>query len=295
MKILVCISNYGDKNLNYLRSVLSEYYKMSYEIDIIIDSTIKFDISDFTDKLNIKIILHDELIKGRLVFEHRKTMIANLNKYDLFIYSENDILITETNISTFFKITKNLPKKFITGFLRYEKNTQTSKGYLIDAHPDFPFIRKKKIVINNKRYFQLYNLHSGCFIVINKQLQKAINSKGFSTNFHTKFFHREGYGGLESGATDIYTQCGFKHKILPFSDDLDDLIIHHLPNKYINLDGFIKKERYITLNDLKKELMKRNSILNRIRCFIFIDITFYSNTLYIKLKKMINITKKRKK
>ncbi len=36
---------------------------MNYEIDIIIDSTITLDLSEFSDKLNIQIIIHDESIK----------------------------------------------------------------------------------------------------------------------------------------------------------------------------------------------------------------------------------------
>ena len=72
------------------------------------------------------------------------------------------------------------------------------------------------------------------------------------------FLHEEGrqfYGVLESGASDVYTQCGFKPKVLP-CEGLDDLLVHHLSNRCMEKleheqpDGPVP----ITLTELKRRV-----------------------------------------
>ena len=55
-----------------------------------------------------------------------------MKQYELFIYSEDDTLITEKNIDLFMEITQILPNKYIGGFIRYEISKSGRKYY-----PDF--------------------------------------------------------------------------------------------------------------------------------------------------------------
>jgi hypothetical protein len=70
---------------------------------------------------------HVEVIVGlptkgpwSLPFGHKKIFTERLEDYDLFIYSEDDTLITWKNIESFLQLTKVLPGSDISGFLRYE-------------------------------------------------------------------------------------------------------------------------------------------------------------------------------
>ena len=53
-----------------------------------------------------------------LPFGHKKIFSERIEDYDLFIYSEDDVLVTWKNIQTFLHLTKMLPKNDICGFLR---------------------------------------------------------------------------------------------------------------------------------------------------------------------------------
>lgn len=250
MKILVCISNYGNTQINFLKQILSEYNHMDFEIDVILDTTYRLDLSLF-ENINIQMNLYRRSIKRKLVFKHRENVVNNKDNYDLFLYTENDLLITKQNIIQYLDITKKLPKNYITGFLRYEE--KNNEKYLIDVVSEWYTFRQKNILLNGEKYFTMENLHQGSWILTKDQLEKAIKSKNFFIKPHTT--NKEGilYEILESGATDIYTLCSFKHKVFPY-EGFEKLLIPHLPNKYINLDGFYKRINLLTLKKLKELL-----------------------------------------
>ena len=55
-----------------------------------------------------------------LPFGYKTIFGERMSQYDLFIYSEDDTLITERNIDAFVKVTKILPEEYIAGFIRHE-------------------------------------------------------------------------------------------------------------------------------------------------------------------------------
>jgi len=250
MKILVCISSYGLKQQNHLYTLLEEYNKMSFNIDVIVYTTLDNNIKDKYNNLKITEIINSDSIGENNAYLHRKDVISNKDNYDLFIYTENDHLITQANIDTYLKVSENLDNtNYITGFIQYELKPNNDTKYTIVMIKNFDRERanftNKKIMINNKKYFSIQNLHQGSWILTKSQLDKCINSG----NFKTHQTHG-GYGLMESACTDPYSICGFK-KVFPY-EDLENLFIHHLPNKYINT-----VERFVTfgtlsLNDMLK-------------------------------------------
>jgi hypothetical protein len=180
-------------------------------------------------------------------------MVQHQDDYDLFVYSENDILIQERNLEGFLRETERLPHDHVTGFLRYERRENDDALYLIDAHPHFPVLKEKDLEINGRRYFTLYNVHQGSWVLTRDQLKRAIRSGGFDVMPHYRETKDGFIGILESGASDVYTQCGFKKKVLPH-EGIDDLMIHHLPNKYIRTGGIWDDPGPLTLVEFKKRL-----------------------------------------
>ena len=254
MNVLVCISNYGDHQLDYLQQVVQEYYQMAsndFSIDIIIDSTVQLDFSTIADRLYISQQIYHPEIGKELVFAHRSHVIEHQDDYDLFIYTENDILIKRENITAYLDITGDLPENYITGFLRYEIKKDDGQAYLIDVHSNLPIILQNTINLNGIDYISLVNFHQGGWILTRKQLKQALNSGGFTTVAHRSKKIIQVYDTLESGATDVYTSCGFASKILPV-DKMDSLLVHHLPNKYVNSGGVWDNPGPLTLKKLKK-------------------------------------------
>lgn len=249
MKFLLYISNYGLNNLKYLYKILDEYQSMNHDFDIIIDST--HEIKKIKD---IQIFVYPEA-KQDLTWKHRNHIkqlkTTNLLDYDYIMYSENDILITQENLDTFIKLEKEVPFNSSIGFMRYEE--KNGNKYLIDIEP-------KEIQImeiwqrKNRPYFTPLNLHQGCWLLSIEKFIDLIQTpynhfetiyeftlyppirndltKGFFTEMH----NMGNYGPLEMAASEPYCVFGIK-KYSPLDENFYKLLIHHLPNKYLDKES----------------------------------------------------------
>jgi 2-polyprenyl-3-methyl-5-hydroxy-6-metoxy-1,4-benzoquinol methylase len=226
MKILVAIANFGTKNAMYLEKVLDEYRSMArFSVDIVVFSNIPKDVGPDVEVI-VGLPTKDP---WSLPFGHKALFADRMQQYDLFIYSEDDTLITERNIDAFVNMTRILPEEYVAGFIRYEISGTGTK-YYNDFHNRFHWDPNSVIKIGEHIFAYYTNEHSACFILTQGQLQKAINSGGFLLP------PRKGrYDMLVTSATDPYTQCGLK-KLICISH-LNDFCIHHLPNVYIDKMG----------------------------------------------------------
>ncbi|WP_247476936.1 methyltransferase domain-containing protein [Bradyrhizobium sp. 169] len=169
-----------------------------------------------------------------LPFLHKKLFLDRLNLYDLFIYSEDDILITEENIRAFLDVKSFLKENEIAGFLRVEYGPDGERNFP-EAHGHFRWDCESVTVRGRYTLAHFTNEHSACYILTQQQLAKAIASGGFLVAPH------EGeYDLLCSAATDPYTQCGFR-KFIAISH-IEKFWVHHLPNKYIGHFGVDQHE-----------------------------------------------------
>ena len=247
MKLLVSIVNYGLYNQDYLKMMLREFHSMPYEIDVHLVGTHRLDLSEFTDRLTIQQVLYPSNQGWSFGFMHRQVMIDNKDNYDVFIYAENDHLITQENIEAYLKVTQRLPEQVITGFLQFEKKKADEEMYLPAARLDSEVIKTLDVEIDGHRYFTIHNLHSGCYILTRRQLAMAIASGGYHTEPHKRY---KDY--LVSAATDPYISCGFYWKVLPH-DEIESLMVHHLPNKYVYLDGVEQDYGFMPLSHIQAQ------------------------------------------
>jgi 2-polyprenyl-3-methyl-5-hydroxy-6-metoxy-1,4-benzoquinol methylase len=221
MKILVAITSFGADNDQWLERLIQEYGSMVHKVDIVVLSNIARPVPPGV-----------ELIVGlptkdpwSLPFAHKRILASRVDHYDLFIYSENDILITEKNIEAFLRATAVLHKDEIAGFLRVETD-RTGRRYYPDVHSSFHW-DPDSLVQRGGRTFAFFTCeHSGCFMLTRQQLQRAIDSGGFSVRPHSGK-----YDLACTAATDPYTQCGFR-KMLCISE-LGLFLVSHLSNKYV--------------------------------------------------------------
>lgn len=273
--MLVVIANYGSKQIKYLKRIMQEYNNFrKYKIKVILISTEHINGLEHKN-LEIKQEIFDASLGYWLAHRHKKFIAENKDKFDIFVYSENDMLITEENIDVFAKHSKNLFKtNLVPGFLRYETNNGKC---LIDLHPNHaanripfyfaakyvismlpektalalglhPIIRKSNIQINGKRYFKVQNLHQGSYALTKEQLGKVLKSGNY-------FNEKKNYAGIREGAaSNVYANCGIT-KVVSL-DDLEGSLIHHLPEKYIGKHQTYVKKQAITLEGLRKFLNK---------------------------------------
>lgn len=251
MKALICIVDFGIDQRNYLLRqliVFDRMDKLDYQFDVIIYHTHPLDLPSF-DKLNITKKLCPESLGDLLTWEHRVDISKNQNKYDLFIYTENDLMITQGNLDNFIQESCNLPDEYIAGFIHYEYSPFSSEcfpktSWLMPLSDKFAW--DGIIEIDGNKYLTLHNQHQACYILTRKHLKRAINSGNYNSQ---PIFHQFGsqyYHYKESAASLPYTICGLK-KVIPISK-LEDFMIWHMPNKY----GYKSNGEFITLKQLEE-------------------------------------------
>ena len=240
LRVLVAIASYGNGNDKYLHRLLEEYRAMPFHVDVVILSNIeKRPAADIECLVGLP-----NKNPWSLPFSHKRLFAERLEKYDLFIYSEDDILVTENNIRAFLKASAVLRDDEIAGFLLVEKGSNGNVSYP-QVHGFFHWDCESARVRDDYTLAHFTNQHAACYLLTRGQLAKAIQSGGFLVEPH------EGkYDLLCSAATDPYTQCGFT-ELVPISH-LDDFCLHHLPNKYIGRMGVDGPELRGQISTLQK-------------------------------------------
>ncbi len=220
MKILVAIANYGTKNMVFLDTVIKEYQSMPCRVDIVVLSNIP---KELGPAIEVKVGLPTK-DPWSLPFGHKQIFADRLEDYDLFIYSEDDILITWKNIESFLELTKVLPEGQINGFLRYELDSTRQKWYP-DFRGPYHWLSKSVNRVDQFTIAEFSNVHSACYLLTSDQLRRAIQSGGYLVGPH-----QGRYDLLCSAATDPYTQCGLK-KVICISD-MAGAFVRHLSDRY---------------------------------------------------------------
>ncbi|MGE3327839.1 MAG: glycosyltransferase [Acidimicrobiia bacterium] len=241
MRILVGIASYGNSNDAYLAKLIASYRQMRFDVDVVVLTEASKDVDGATE---IRIGLPTSHPYS-LPFAHKELFAERADAYDLFIYSEDDTLITQKHVDSFLWATSVLPPTSIAGFLRSEK---TPDGTLScsTVHNHFHWIPESACVHGGQIWAEFSNPHSGSFILTRAQLRKAIESGGFIANPHAAR-----YDMLVTAATDPYTSCGF-NKLICVSR-LDDFLLPHLSNKYHGSMG-------LALDEVKRQ----GAVLERI-------------------------------
>jgi 2-polyprenyl-3-methyl-5-hydroxy-6-metoxy-1,4-benzoquinol methylase len=184
-----------------------------------------------------------------LPFVHKPLFAQSVDAYDLFIYSEDDMEVTEKNIHAFLHVTPELEPDEIAGFLRYELDESGSYS-LPEVHGPFHWKPESVRRRGNHTIAEFSNEHAAFYLLTRNQLRRAIVSGGF-----LRAPYEGRYDMLCCAATDPYTQCGMRKVICVSS--LEDFLIHHLPNRYagqlgITLSAF--KEQVQTLTEISKTI-----------------------------------------
>jgi 2-polyprenyl-3-methyl-5-hydroxy-6-metoxy-1,4-benzoquinol methylase len=225
LQILVALASHGTSNDCYLLRVIQEYRSMSFDVDIVILSNVT---KHITPDIEVLVGLPNKN-PWSLPFNHKRLFAERAERYDLFVYSEDDILITENNLRAFLHASNALQEDELAGYLRIERSSNGAVNYP-DIHGyhhwDPTSVRSR----GKYTLARFTNEHAACYVLTRNQLKKAIKSGGFLVEPH-EWKHDL----LCTAATDPYIQCGFT-KLIPISH-LGDFTVHHLSNKYVNTMG----------------------------------------------------------
>ncbi len=232
MKILVTIASYGLGNDRYLERVIAEYKTFSHNIDIVVCSNVEK-----------RVPVDVELMVGlptrdpwSLPFAHKHVLASRVDEYDLFIYSEDDILVTEENVQSFLRVSAVLPDGEIPGFMRIEVAPDGKRWYP-DVHKSFHW-DPKSIVQRAGDLFGFFSCeHAACYLLTRSHLRSAMASGNFLVGPH-----QGKYDLACTASTDPYTQCGFK-KLICISQ-FEKFLLPHLSNKYTGTEYGVWEEDF---------------------------------------------------
>ena len=243
MRALVAIASYGEKNLAFLRQLISTYQAMPMDVDIVVLSEAP---KQLPSDVQVLVGLPSKN-PWSLPFAHKTLFAERVDQYDLFIYSEDDIGVSKGNIESFLRATEILGDDEIAGFLRYEKGP-TGEVWMPDAHsmfrwkPDSVFERAGHV------FAEFTNEHAAFYVLTQAQLRRAIASGGF-----LRAPYEGKYDMLCAAATDPYTSCGFR-KVVCISD-LPNSMVHHMSDRYAGQMGLplaLLKEQLETLHEIRR-------------------------------------------
>ncbi len=174
----------ADKKFPYLKKIIDEYNTYPVNVDIYIHTNKTFDLEIINNNEynngTLKIVKHNLnkyiLFKGKnyyLTWASRKTIKKQRDKYDIFIYQEDDILIPK-NAFNYWKENKSecIKNRLNLGFLRIELKDDIE--YVSDLEKKL----SKKIKVNNKQYIvNDVNPYCAFWIYDKNELNAWINSK----------------------------------------------------------------------------------------------------------------------
>lgn len=262
MKLLVSIAFYfknGSDRVKYLYQLLDNYlnnYKIDVKINIETNSVevIKLLLDKYFDELTMKKIIvncHMEKYMSHpfdLTRKHRELFVKNIDKYDYFMYVEDDMLIPYEGFIEFTKKFEDLyEENYIPGFVRLEY--RDGVYYNTDNANIHNICNSEIIERNNRKYFKIINPYQGFWVLPRDFLKESIKKSG------KKFIYKEKHDYIREYMA-LYPIDELKmvsivelnnNKIHPNS------YIYHLANNYVgNTSGFgsVPIEKLVNVTEL---------------------------------------------
>lgn len=172
--LLICIAfHYVPERVKYLIQVIN-YIQAFYEVsfDIIVDTNIdKGHIAP-----GIKFVIHSGLEHPfHLTSCHRQHMKDNINKYDNFMYIEDDILVPYENYLNYIENFKLLYPEFVPSFIRIEE--KNGEEYVSDVLERRELYYTIAMGFSEKQFAALIfpQDYHGFWVMPQKELKESIN------------------------------------------------------------------------------------------------------------------------
>ena len=225
LRMLAVIACYGHKNVELLQETINDYRTMTLQVDVVVVSNIPRDLGA---DVEVIVGLPSEN-PWSLPFAHRAVFARNVDRYDLFAYSEDDMCATEDNIQAFVEVSASLADDEIAGFLRYEVDSSGQKS-LPDVHGGYRWRPESARRSGGNVVAEFSNEHAAFYLLTQAQLRRMMSVDCF---VRTPYEGR--YDMLCSAATDPYTAYALRKVIVVSA--FDRFLIHHRSNRYAGKVG----------------------------------------------------------
>jgi hypothetical protein len=161
--LLVAIANYGDIQLNELKILLENFIKFDYNISFLIDTTYSLEEEVKNFSLPIACRVYPSAVGMDLPFKHRQYFCEKLDEFDYFLFTENDILVTQESIDFIVEKSNLIDDDEIIGFCRYEEKEGVK--YFTDYDVGSRLTLHHAWLQSGQVFFTPDSMHSGCYLL----------------------------------------------------------------------------------------------------------------------------------
>ena len=276
--ITLYLGNNQSKKLKDFKIVCNSFKSLSKSTMIFVHTNKKIKSND----KKIRFIYHDLTNEDpyKLTWKCRPLMFEQRDKFDDFIYSEDDTIFTKKNFLYWIKFKKLCKKKGLNlGFISTEKSNKDGKlwtTYQIYQLTNYLLIGKTKFPVLGNPYYAMW-------IYDKKEFKKFVKSKFWNLNnwrglnsftkLHTREKSAVGWHGLNMNRSFATVVPSIGKKIHPNS------LIKHQSNKYVSESGKI----HVSVNNLLSSNLKLfkpikyskiEILFNEIKFFIYWSLRF---------------------
>jgi len=224
-RVLTVIAFHGTKNRRFLDEVVARWHSMPMEVDVVLLVEEEKDVPE-----GVEVVVGTPTDDPRsLPFAHRRVFIQRKDDYDLYVYTEDDTLVTLENLRAYHGAQSKLRGDEIVGFLRYEERPD-GRRTCSSAHSFFRWLPGSAVERGGEWFAHFTNDHSACIVLTRAQLHGVVASGRYDVPPY-----RGRYSTMVSAVVGAYTDCGLRR--LNSVSRLQDLMLHHLPNVYLDRLG----------------------------------------------------------
>ena len=223
-----------ESRLQYLNKMIANTNSYKFTTDIFIHTNTELPLSMFTRYTNGKfeVIVHDltGIHPFYLTWKCKDLLTKQKDDYDIFMYTEDDMLIPFTTIQYWLQYKSLLtPLRYNLGFLRIETDGNTE--FVTDQTPGDRL--HTKVVINESEFVKNDRPYCAFWIYDKEMFNHFVSTDGWKKSK----IDNEGYIRLyiAFGMQDrIYNK--FDSTVIPLiGSTLDERCkVYHLPNNYVN-------------------------------------------------------------
>jgi hypothetical protein len=234
---------YNKERLQYLNQQIQAANDYPFYTDIYIHTNQFFSEKSLSDRTNgfTYIIVHDLTDKDPLTLPQltKPLLKSQKDQYDIFIYTEDDILIPPAAIKYWLDNKDPLLKEnFNLGFIRIEVDS-LKEEFACDLNNEHCICQQlfEGCKINDKHYIvNDVNTYTAFWIYDKLELNRFINSKWWDST------HIKGYHTREAVAIGLHfirdpENKWYNNTVIPLTQDMklvDTCKVYHLPNNYVN-------------------------------------------------------------
>lgn len=229
--LLVCIAFfYTEEHSKYLKILLNNFRTYQNSVYVIVDTNSEKTVTLLKDYKNVEVCVYDLQKPFHLTWMHRKHIIENIDKYDVFMYTEDDMVVPYENYLDYLEKFSYLWPNDVPSFIRIEEKCGVL--YNVDNVRINSFLPKQILFIQGRMFVSLKNSYHAFWIMPQKELKSTMTQNFFRLE-HSRISREisASYPSLELQKKGLVELVGS----FPFNLRISNRCYsYHLPNYYTN-------------------------------------------------------------